>query len=171
MEASFNRIVMEMQKCEKESENCINSLNQTVVKWESIRNSFDNFSQNLGSLTKFKGLRSKLELEQLVICDTIIAELGRQILLYDHSINQCKGILAKGQETFASKPLDFPWKFPPEDSTETIGDQYQAACLALQRAQTITESRKLALFNLTSSKNSYDPDILVNFIQQWNKEI
>ena len=49
------------------------------------------FSQNLGSLTKFKGLRSKLELEQLVICDTIIAELGRQILLYDHSINQCKG--------------------------------------------------------------------------------
>ena len=171
MEASLNRIIMEMQKCEKESENCINSLNQTVMKWESIRNSFDNFSQNLGSLNNYKGLRSKLELEQLVVCDSIIAELGRQILLFDHSINQCKGILAKAQDTFASKPLDFPWKFPPEGNMESVGDLYQSASMALHRAQTLTESRKLALFNLTSSRNSYDPDVLVSFIQQWNKDV
>ena len=171
METRLSQIVLAMQTCEKESENCINALNQTIVKWESIRNCYDNFPQNLGSLSKYKGLRSKLEMEQLVTVDKIIAELHNQMMLHEHSIKKFRGSFVKEKENFAQLPLDAPWKYPPEDSMENIGDQYQAACMVLQRAQTTLEKRKLALFNLESNKDSFEPEVLLKFIQKWKQDV
>ena len=168
MEAAFSKISYEIQSCEKESESAINALNATVMKWESIKNSFTNFSANLGNLSKCKGLQSKLEMEQIVNCDSIIAELGRQLVLFEHSLTQCRTALAKAKQLFESRPLDVAWSFPPEENDKTIGDQYEKACKDIERAAKITESRKLCLFNLTSNRESLEPEVLLKFIKQWN---
>lgn len=168
MEASFARIAMELNRCENESTQAINALNGIVMKWESIRTAFREYQRNLGSLSNYPGLQSKLEMEQLISCDALIAELNRQLVLYEHSLTQCRGTLAKAKDMFMTKPLDVAWSFPPDDNS--ITQKYEEACQAINKAAASIEAKKKALYSVNTHENVFEPESVLRFIEEWKKE-
>lgn len=169
MEASLTRIVDILRACEKESESLINALNSVVVKWDAIRTSYNNYSQYLGALGEFPDLQSKLELEQLAQSDTILAELGKQLVMYEHALIQNRGTFAKAKEQFEKRPLDSPWSFPPD--TKNITEKYEAAAAAIDRSAASIDAKRLALYTVNTNENSLEPEALLKFIQGWKKDI
>ena len=165
MESNLNKISIELKKFENESLNIINSLSNSVEKIESIRITYSSYFDFLGDLKQFKFLESQLEKEQIAICDTLIAELGRELVLFDHSLTQSKAALNKFKEQFSKKKLDSAWSFPPNG--EFISNQIEEANESLINSMLSYESKRMALFKFHQSDIPYDPKSLNFFIQEW----
>jgi len=166
MDTGLKKIIFELNKCENEGKTIISALTGIVNKWESIRNAYSLYKDYLGIINGFPEIQSRLEVEQISSCDTLIAELGRQLVLYDHSITQAKASLAKTKQQLSEKPNDFPWSFPP--SVSDISEDFLTAENAISQSLLSVEAKKYSLFELNQSENPLNPDNVMRMINKWS---
>ncbi|KAH0785635.1 hypothetical protein GPJ56_010385 [Histomonas meleagridis] len=104
-------------------------------------------------------------MNQASICDSIIAEIGKDLVMYEHTIITNRGVLAKAKQTLASKQIDAAWEFPP--TTTFVGDNIHDAAVALEEASLSLEAKRLALYRLTSESTSIEPDMIFRFVDSF----
>ena len=162
MEASLNKIKGEILKAENDFNHCISTLKEYVTKWSAIQKSFSDFQSELTQFNNFPDLQSRLELAQLSACDSIIAEMSRELVLYDSLLTNNRGNFLKVKKNFESKQLDEAWSFPPD--TIFIPDLILEISQLLDQTFGKVEARKLAIFKLSNEEDSINIESLERLI-------
>ena len=107
-------------------------------------------------------LQSRLEANQAAVCDTIMAEIGKELVMFEHTIINCRGALAKSNQTLFTKPVNDAWEFPPT-SSQFITESIQSASLAIEEASLSLEKKRMELYFLTSDKSLVEPSTIIKF--------
>ena len=164
----LERIIASFQQKEKEINQYIDALKDTANRWNSILTAFkDNSSEFDDFKQDFPDLQSKLELEQASQCDSIISELSRYLLTYEHSLTQSKAIFNNFKEKFKSKPLETPYTFPP--APEFITTLILETAEAISTVEKQINCRGLAIYELGNVEESINPVSILRFIEKWNQ--
>lgn len=162
MEATIKRIHGEIFAAEKNFNHCISTLKEYITKWSAIQKSFSDFNSDLSQFNEFPDLQSRLELAQLSACDSIIAEMSRELVLFDHMLTNNRAAFSKAKKLFESKPLSEAWTFPPEETF--LPDLILEASKLLDTTFGKVESRKLAIFKLTNKEEDINVESLERLI-------
>ena len=162
---ALKKIQLELKMAEDNMATYVNALKDNATKWMSIRSSFKNHTNDLIMFDEFPDLQSRLEMNQASICDTLIAEIGKDLVMFEHTIITNRGALAKAKQTLFSKQIDGAWEFPP--TTTFVGDNIHDASVALEEASLSLEARRLALYKLTSEASPIEPSMIFRFVNSF----
>jgi hypothetical protein len=129
----------------------------------SVQASFCDHSEFLDSYVQdFPNLQSSVELEQLSICDLLVAEIGRGLVLVEQAVVTSRGAFAKVKQTLRAKNLAAAWSFPPTDTF--IGDLLVETGDRIDIVSRRTTARRLCLYRLHSDDGSPSPDAIRTFV-------
>ena len=164
----LERLLANFQQQEKEISQYVDALKDTANRWNAIRTAFKQNSKEFDDFQKdFPDLQSKLELEQATQCDSIISELSRYLLTYEHSLKQNKATLNAFKDKMKSKPLETPYTFPP--TPDFVTDLILQAAEAISTVEKQIECRGLALYELGNVEESINPESILRFFEKWNQ--
>lgn len=156
IQGGITRAVVELSRL-------VDAIKNTAERWKSIQTAFLDDPEHLSSFQKFPNLQSKLELEQLSICDSLIAGMNESLLLLDHAVTNSRAALAKAKQTLKDKDLTSAWSFPP--SREFLGDVFAQTEKMIDDAAASAEKHRLALYTLHSIEESMNPDSILTFVK------
>ena len=162
MEAQLRAIQAGVNKAENDLNGLVDALRGVGDRWRSVQVSFDDHPDQLSSFAEFPDLRSKLELEHLSICDSLIAGMSPSLLMLEHAITNGRAAFAKAKQTLKSKDLAEPWSFPP--GHEFIGDLFRETESVIEHASGFLERFRLGLYNLHNLHESITPDSVSEFV-------
>lgn len=156
IQGSITRAVVELSRL-------IDAIKNIAQRWKSIQAAFLEDSEHLNSFERFPNLQSKLELEQLAICDSLISGVNESILLLEHAVTNGRASLVKAKQTISGKALTEPWSFPP--SNVFLGDLFQETEIMLDTASASVEKHRFALYTLHSTEESLNPESILKFVE------
>lgn len=162
MEESLKRIQTDILAAERNFNHCISTLKEYTTKWSAIQKSFSDFHSDLSQFNEFPDLQSRLELAQLSACDSIIAEMSRELVLFDQTLTNNRGLFSKSKKIFESKPLTEAWPYPPDENF--LPNLMVEISQLLDKTFGKVEARKLAIYKLTNEGNSINVESLEKFI-------
>lgn len=162
MDTTFKRIQTEILTAERNFAHCISTLKEYTTKWASIQKSFSDFQSDLSQFNQFPDLQSRLELAQLSACDSIIAEMSRELVLFDQMLTNNRGAFSKSKKLFESKPLNEAWPYPPDSNF--LPNLILETSQLLDSTFAKVEARKLAIYKLTNEGDSINVESLEKFI-------
>ena len=162
MDSTLKKISSDLEIAENNFNHCISTLKEYASKWSAIKTSFSIYSNDLSSFSNFVDLQNRLELSQLSACDSIIAEMSRQLVLFDQTLTNLHATFVKTKKQFESKPKEEAWDFPP--NTTFLPNLIIETSRILDEAFNKAESRKLAIYKLVNEEEAIDPDSIERFI-------
>lgn len=162
METTFKRIQGEISAAEGNFNHCISTLKEYITKWSAIQKSFTDFQSDLSQFNEFPDLQSRLELAQLSACDSIIAEMSRELVLFDSMLTNNRGAFSKAKKLFESKPLNEAWPYPPDASF--LPNLILETSKLLDSTFGKVEARKLAIYRLTNEGDGINIESIEKFI-------
>lgn len=163
MEGQLRSIQAGVNKAQNDLASLVDSLRGVADRWRSIQVAFDDHPDQLATFSQFPDLRAKLELEQLSICDSLIAGMSPCLLMLEHAITSGRAALAKAKQTFKSKDLAEAWSFPP--SQEFVGDLFRETGAVIEDANSSLERHRLGLYNLHTLHESLTPASVLEFVR------
>ena len=162
METQLRTIQQSVIRAQVELSRLVDAVKNIAQRWQSIQTAFLDDPDHLSSFKKFPDLASKLELEQLSICDSLIAGMSESLLMLDHAITNGRASLVKAKHTLKDKDLTDAWTFPP--SYEFLGDMFLETEKLLDDATKSVEKHRLALYTLHSTEQSLNPESILRFV-------
>lgn len=166
MDDSLRRIQSEINRAEHDTNLFFGALKDISENWGSIRTAFTDYSKYLDGFREFPDIESRLELEQITKCDTLIAEIGKQLLLIEHSLTSGRATIAKAKQLCHTKDISEVWNFPP---TEVFtGDLFIETQQLIDDVSFKLEAKRLALYHLTAENASINQNSINKFICKWD---
>jgi hypothetical protein len=162
----LKRIESELSKANHDIQVCVDSLKTVSSRWSSIITSFLTFPSYLQSLHQsFPDLQSKLELEQLSICDSLLAEITKGFVFLEQTLTNARSEFAKVKQNCRAKDLSIGWEFPPTDVS--FGDFLLKTGKLIDEAALALETQRLALYRLNNEEESLNPKAIERFLTAW----
>jgi hypothetical protein len=166
MLASLRRIQDDLGRAEHDVHVFINALKGIGSRWASIQTSFSDHPEFLGSYVRdFPNLRCSVELEQLSICDLLVAEIARGLVMLEQAIRMSHAAFGKVKQTPRTKDLAELWSFPPIDTF--VGDVLIETGDRIDSVARQTGARRLALYRLNCEEGSTSPEAIRTFVTGW----
>lgn len=162
MESSLKTIQTSITRAVVELSRVVDAVKNIAQRWKSIQTAFLDDPSHLSSFEKFPNLQSKLELEQLAICDSLIAGMNESLLLLEHAVTNARAALGKNKQTLKDKDMTAAWSFPP--SREFLGDLFAETEKMIDDAAASAEKHRLALYTLHSVEESMNPESILKFV-------
>lgn len=161
---ALRKIGAELRAAEDGVAGYVRALRESARKWDAIRCAFGEHADCMDAIAgDLPGLQSRMEANQAAVCDTILAEVGKELVMYEHAIVNCRGALAKARQSlFTAKSSDAAWEFPPAPVPFTT-EAMEAAAAEIESAALALEKRRMALFFLTSDGSTVEPGTILRF--------
>jgi hypothetical protein len=164
MEQTLRKIQGEISKGEADLETLVTAIGGIGSRWESIQTAFTDHLDYLNDFGEFPDLQSKIEMEQLSICDSLLAEIGRMLLLFEHTISVNRAAFARAKGSLRSKDIGAAWPYPPTNCS--IGNLFSETGDSIDLAAKNLEGKRLALYRLTT-ETGISPESVACFVRAW----
>jgi hypothetical protein len=110
-------------------------------------------------------LQSRVELEQISVCDSLMAEIGRSLVVLEHVLTTARASFARAKDILRSKSLGEAWPFPPGQSI--LGDLFAETSDLIDMSAKNLEAKRMAVY-LLMVEDGLSPDSIAKFAQGWN---